>query len=468
MRSDPRIEGVQTPSLTLQKIAPREIQINQQGQFELVVRNVGQTLASQVTVHDEIPGFVRLVSAQPEPQSNQNGMLTWNLGEMEPGGEKRIVLALVPTSKGDAGEIGSVARVTFSAAAGARTRITQPEIRITHQGPAESLLGSGVVLNILVENVGDGPATQVVVQEAIPDQLRFAEGNQREIEYVIGTLLPGQKRQVPLRLVAAQVGQFSNRVLAHADGGLQSQHEINMSVVAPNLGVQSEGHNRRLVGRPATHSFTVNNTGTAAATNVELVTKLPRGVRFQNANHLGQYNPATHSVAWSLAQLEPGYSGSVELVTVPVAEGEHTIEFLATADLNQRESVQATYAAYQVAELHFEIDDIEDALEVGDTATYRIRLVNQGAKAATQVALNIEFPPGLTPIEIDGRALPEGTGQQVRLPVIQSLVPQQEQRVTLRARATAAGEHRIVASLTSSERQGEVKKEELTKVFADN
>ena len=467
MQNDPRIEGVQTPSLTLQKIAPREIQINQQGQFELVIRNVGQTVANEVVVFDTVPAFIQLDSASPEPVSNTNGMLRWNLGDLAPGEAARIVLKLTPKSKGDAGQLGSVARVTFSAVAGARTRITQPRLAITHEGPTESLLGQPVALNIVVENQGDGPATNVVVQESIPDQLRFAAGNQREIEYVVGTLMPGQKRQVPLRLVAAQVGKFRNSVLAHADGDLKSQHSIDMQIVAPVVGVKADGHNRRLVGRPATHSFSVNNTGTAAATNIELVAKLPRGVRFQNANHLGQYNPTTHSVAWSLAQLEPGYSGTVELVTVPAVEGEQVIEFTATADLNQRESIQTSYTSYQVSELHFEIDDVDDAIEVGGIAAYSIRIVNQGAKAAANVNLTIDFPAGLTPIEIDGQPLPQGGGQQVRLPAIVRLQPQQQQRVVIRARAVAAGEHRIVASLTSSEREGAMKKEELTQVYAD-
>jgi len=467
LQTNPRIEGVQTPSLTLQKLAPREIQVNQSGDFELVVRNVGQTSAANVVVFDKIPANVQVVNMDPQPTSNQNGTVSWNLGELKPAQEKRIKLQLKPTAQG---EIDSVAQVTFTALAGARTKITKPILSVSHTAPAKSLIGDNVILDIIVENKGDGPATNVVVQETVPAQLKYVtrNGEEKEIEYVIGTLLPGQKRRIPLTLTAHQVGHLRNQVIAHADGQLSAQHALEMDIVAPTIGVTATGHNRRLMGRPAVHTFTVKNTGTAAATNVELVTKLPRGVRFQSANHHGQYNPTTHSVVWSLAELGPRIEGSVELTTIPVAAGDQTIDFVATADLNQRESTQVSYNAYQVAELYFEIDDVTDALEIGADTVYSIRVVNQGAKAATNVQLAVDFAGGLKPFQVDGGALPEANGQKVQMKSLPSLGPGQEKRFTIRAKAVSAGDHRVIASLSSDDRQIAIKKEEVTHVYADN
>src|SRR5690606_34261342 len=90
--------------------------------------------------------------------------------------------------------------------------------------------------------------------------------------------------------------------------------------------VDIEGPARRYLERPATYTVTVDNPGSAAARDVQLVTKLPRAMQFVSANNLGEYDSASHSVYWSLAELPEGEKGVVELVTLPVQSGDHTLE----------------------------------------------------------------------------------------------------------------------------------------------
>ena len=461
-----KVEGIQTPSLTLQKLAPREITVNQVSDFEIIVRNVGKTTAENVTVHDRIPSNVEVVRMDPQPVSNQGGSVTWNLGSIEPGKVMRIQMKLKPVAPG---EIGSIAQVTFTSRAGARTRITKPILRVTHSAPPKTLIGRYVPLQIVVENTGNGPARNVIIQERVPANLTFEiRGKpEKEIEYAIGTLGPGQKRSITLRLKATQVGKVQNLMVAHGEGGLRAQHVIGLEITAPNLGVESKGPKRRFLGRPAEHEFTVKNTGSAAATNVDLVARLPRGLRFVNANHHGQYQPASHSVIWRLDQLESGVMGKVNITTTPMENGNQTIQFSATADLGQKESTQQTMLVYQVAELYFDINDEADALEIGTETVYNIRVVNRGSKAATNVRLAVEFAPGIKPIQIDGVAANGLLGQSISLPLIKTLGPRQQRVFQIRARGVTAGEHRIVASLSSDERKLAVKKEDSTHVYSD-
>ena len=57
-----------------------------------------------------------------------------------------------------AGEIGSVAHVAFSAKASGKTVCTQPKLEISAEGPGEVLIGDDVIINIQVTNVGTGNA----------------------------------------------------------------------------------------------------------------------------------------------------------------------------------------------------------------------------------------------------------------------------------------------------------------------
>ncbi len=459
-----RLEGTQTPSLAVEKQAPREIQLNQPAEFRIIVRNTGRVPASDVRVFDSVPAGTRLISSDPRHESagTPDGLM-WPLGDLQPGDEKTITLQLKPERPG---EIGSVAHVTFATQASMRTRVTQPKISVEHTAPAQVMIGEPVPLQITVRNNGDGPATNVVIQEKVPEQLRYSEGI-RDLEYEIGTLAPGQSRAVTLTLQAIAVGATRNIVGAAADGGLQTSHETPIEVVSPKLVATCDGPNRRFLKRSAAHAFTVQNSGTASATNVELITKLPRNVRFVSANNQGQYDPGSHAVYWSLAELRAGQSATVELESEPVETGAAQLEFVARADLNQQTAVQHPLTIEHLVDVHFEIEDLTDHIEVGAVTEYRLRLVNQGTRPASNVRLRAELAEGLRAEAVSGGLRGTANGQEVLFEPIPNINPGEEITAIFSAIGTAPGEHRVAVNLQTDGREINITKEESTRVYAD-
>ena len=416
-------EGVQAPALTIERLSPREVQLNATADFEIIVKNVGRVDANEVRVLDRVPAGTEFVGANPQPtQSPRDGRLQWDLGTLEPGQERRIVLQLKPTQPG---EIGSVAQVVFAAQAAMRTRVTKPMLEIRHETGREVLIGDSVVLDVIVENKGDGPANEVVIQENVPQQLAWSGGS-RELEYEIGTLMPGQSRRVQLGLRAASVGKLRNVMFASAKGGLKAQHELDMEVIAPDLKAIANGPTRRFLEREVTHKFTIENHGTATATNVDLYARLPSGLRFVSANNRGRYDSTTHTVIWSMPELTAGVSGDVELTTMPVEAGDQPIKFEAEADLNLKTSAIQQLAVEHLIDVFFDIDDITDPIEVGAETGYKIRVVNQGTKTATNVRLQVDFPPGLQPTGVEGNLRNQIQGQKVLFESISSMRPGDE------------------------------------------
>ena len=201
----------------------------------IVVRNVGRVVAEGVTVHDQIPDKTEFQGSTPQPtRATADRKLSWDIGQLRPGQEKKITITLKPIQPG---EIGSVAQVTFATQASMRTLVTKPVIEITHQTEPRVLIGQNVIFDVVVQNKGDGPAKNVVIQEDVPEQLDFPDagldtGN-RGLEYEIGTLMPGQSKRVRLGLKAARTGKLRNVIQASASGGLRAQHALDMEVIAP-------------------------------------------------------------------------------------------------------------------------------------------------------------------------------------------------------------------------------------------
>jgi len=372
-----RLEGVQAPSLTIEKVSPREIQVDQPADFEIRVRNVGRVAADNVMVIDRVPDGTEFIGAEPAPARARGGSgLNWEIGTLAPGQEKRIRYQLKPIKPGEV--------------------VTKPVLSIEHDTTPQVLMGDNFVFDVIVENQGDGAATDVIISEEVPAQLEYQAGF-RQLEYEVGTLMPGQKKKLRLALRAGKVGKFRNVMFASGKGGLQAKHALDLEVVAPEINVKCEGPNKRFLQRKATHQFTIENRGTAKATNVGLVARLPSGLRYISADNRGRYDSQSHAVYWKMPELTQGVAGTVEITTVPVNVGQQNIKFEAEADLKLFASTDHDLVVEHLVDIFFDIDDAIDPIEVGSKTSYRMRVVNQGTKAAGNVQLQVDFPPGLLP-----------------------------------------------------------------------
>ena len=465
---DRQLEGIQAPSLTVEKLSPVEIQLNQQASFEIIVRNIGRVTAEEVKVVDQVPAGCEFVGATPQTQpQGKLQSLSWNLGTLRPGQEKKITFQLKPTQPG---EMGSVAQVTFATQASMRTLVTKPVLEIVHQTEATHLIGDRVILDVIVINKGDGPAKNVLIQQKVPDQLEFPDGlpnASRGIEYEVGTLMPGKSQRVKLALKAANIGKIQSVMYASAEGGLRAKHELPIEVIAPELVTQSSGPKKRFLKRSATHEFRVANRGTANATNVQLIAKLPNGLRFVQANNQGRYDANGHAVYWSLAELAQNVEAKVELKTMPVDVGNQPITFESSADLDIKSALEHDLSVEHLVDVFFEIDDVIDPIEIGGDTKYRVRVVNQGTKAATNIRLQVDFPAGLTPTSVNGSLRHAIRGQQIIFEPINSMKPDDELSFMINGRGQSVGDHRVVVSMQTDGRTSPVSKQESTRVYSD-
>ena len=128
---------------------------------------------------------------------------------------------------------------------------------------------------------------------------------------------------------------------------------------------------------------------------MQIVTKLPKGMQFVRANNMGEYDAATHAVYWSLAELPKGERGTVELVAMPIETGPQTLQVEGHAQQGLTDHKQREIVVEGLAAIMFEVRDLEDPIEVGGETGYEIRVVNQGTKAATNVQVAVELPPGM-------------------------------------------------------------------------
>jgi uncharacterized repeat protein (TIGR01451 family) len=463
-----QLEGIQTPQLAVEKRGPREVQVGKPARYEILVRNVGSATAHDVTLRDAIPFGTALVTTAPPASpavaaaAGNDGELVWALGTLDPGGQARVIMEVMPQEEG---EIGSVASVSFRADASIRSRSTKPALKIEATEAKPVLIGRDTQLTITVSNPGSGVATGVVLEGFLPENVSHRAGS--ELEFDVGQLRPGESRTIDLVLGTRGPGVQAARFAARADGGVEAQHTTKLEVTAPTLELAVDMPLRRFLQRPATCTISMANAGTAPARAVELAAQLPPGMKFVRANNAGWHDDRTHRVLWNLEELPPGETGTVEVVVMPIALGPQKIMAAARSADGLADQVAHVCEVEGLAAVSFEVADSEDPIEVGGVTEYVIRVGNQGTKPATGVRVTASLLGDLEPVDAQGPAGHRLENRAVVFEPLVKLAPSEEAVFRIRARGRRAGDQRVQVQVVSQDHAAPITKEEITRVYDD-
>ena len=464
-----QLEGVQSPQLSVEKRGPREVQVGKPARYEILVRNGGSAPARDVTLRDSVPQGTALIATSPPAApvvtaagGQADGELLWQLGELAPGAEARIVVEVMPQVEG---EIGSVASVSFRADASVRSRSTKPDLQIEVSQPQAVRIGGDMQLSVRIVNPGSGVATGVVLEGFLPENVSHHAG--RELEFDVGQLKPGDSRTIDLVLGSRGPGIHQARFAARADGGIEVERPVKLEVTAPTLDVEIDMPVRRFLQRQVTCSISMINAGTAPARSVELAAQLPPGMKFVKANNAGWHDERTHRVLWNLEELPAGETGIVEVVLMPVALGPQKIAAAARSTDGVAHQVAHTCEVEGLAALFFEVADSEDPIEVDGSTEYVIKVGNQGTKPATGVRISAALLGDLEPVEARGPVQHRIEARGVAFEPLAKLAPSEEAVFRIRVKGRRAGDQRVQVQAVSEDHPTPITKEEITRVYDD-
>lgn len=458
-----KLHGAQAPQLVIEKVYPEEIQVDQAVTLKTIIRNNGTTTAEEVFLADQVPQGTRLVSTNPQAGLMQNSDIAWELGTIEPGQEAVVEMKVVPLREG---EIGSVARVMFGSSATARTVATKPALRVDVKAPQETMIGSTVNLEIVLSNPGTGTATGITLEEFVPEGLYHKDGKQ--LANRIGQLKPKESMKLTLPLQCVGAGNITNRLVVRADGNLTVEERTVIRVLAPALKLEIGGMKQRFLDRQATYQLSVANPGTAAATNVDLVCRLPSSMQFVSTNQSGLYEASTHTVHWALEELPANEAGQIELVTMPVKSGDYQLKFAGTGQNGLKSETSHAVTIDGHAAVAFTVKCLSDLVEVGKDTVYEISVVNRGTKTSTNVVVAVQLSRGMNFISGEGPVKYRAADGVVQFHPLARLEPKQERVYRVTARCLDDGDHRISVKMVSDDLQAPVTKEESTRVIASN
>ena len=440
----------------LEKTAPATVALDDP--FDYQYTAIAKDKVKKVVVEEQIPEGTEYVSSSPEAEV-KGGSVVWTLYNMQKGERRNLSMTVKATSVAD---LSNCATITAYPEACTTTQVGVPELALEKTTPKDQvLLDSGVPWNITVTNTGNFCAYDVVVTDMLPSGVAHESGNS-ELVTELGTLAPGESRDISINTTATAVGEHCNTARVTSSNANSAEDDACIEVVEAGLDVTKEGTEMQFVGKKASYTITATNTGDVPLNDVVVTDTVPAQNRLLNAPGA---NIEENTATWN-TRLGAGESKSFELTVLGLKGGNYCNEVsAASAEYGLSGAAEACTEWRGYPALLIEVIDTDDPLLVGEETTYVIQITNQGTAPDRDVTLDVALPDNLEVVSASGAT--EGTisGRNVSFEPYPVLGAKQIIEFRVVAKAVAEGDARFKAQMNSELLKNPVPEQEATQVY---
>ena len=408
--------------------SPDPVQAGANLTWTLSYGNTGNADATGVVVTDTLPANTTFVSATGGGVVS-GSTVTWNLGALAAGGSGTVsVTARVasPLNNGTTITHGSYsidsAQTNPAAGPAVTTTVASvPVLALNVTGSPDPVnSGSNITYTFSYSNAGNMNATGVVLTDTMPNNTTFVSAtgggvlSGSTVTWNLGTLNAGTNSSVNM-VVRVVTPLADGTTIANGSASLDSAQtspvgspSVTITVrSSPTLGLtMTDSPDPVPAGGNLTYTIGYGNSGSAAATSTILSATVPANTTFVSATGGGSASGST--VTWSLGTLQPGISGSVQLVarvTTPLATGTTITAAPPSIDCAELAPVTgpgATTAVTSAPVLSLAQTDSPDPVAAGGTLTYTLSYGNSGNANATNVVLTDTIPASTSFVSATG------------------------------------------------------------------
>ena len=461
--ADRLMTGPQTVGLRVEVVSPEFANLSLESEFWIKVTNVGPNDASGVMVRYPLPKDVEYVSSEPEAARNDGSLILWQLNTLSSRGEKIIKVKVRPRAKG---AIDHAVTVTMMAGGRARTMVRQPQLQIDIRADKpKPMKGETVVFDIDVNNVGDHPARDVIVNALLSGGLKHPAGQELKLalkkELGVSSIPPGEKVSLKLEAETTAMGpQTCNISLTSRDIVEDVKKQIDIDVVNPNLELTIAGPSERHPDSRVRYTINVRNSGTASARNVLVAANVPREGSPQTADPKPTWNPEKRRMDWAIGELHPG---DERTFTIEVKMGRVGLFTLSAATTYEglAQSIKASHSTdiRGIPRLVLSVTEPRGVLDEGEESVYEIRIRNDGSKEATSLIVQGKVTENMRVLGLEGSDQrgsnpPPQDERTAVFPLIERLPPGGEVTMAIRVKALAAGDATCQVTVGYSDYQG--------------
>jgi len=263
--------------------APAKVAMGEPIPVTFVVSNPGTGVVEKVRITGLLPTGLKTADGATE--------LTFTADSLSAGESREFQAALYADAPGTyaTGGRATSAGGLEAEALGVSTTVLQPSLKLVKTGPGAQYVGRPVTYEMTVTNTGEVAAVNTTIEEALPrgiSSIKASAGANivrgTKLVWDLGMLDPGVSRTVRVSYTPSMEGVLASNAIAtakyaepataSAETTLTGIPAVTMEVVDLDDPVE--------VGQRCTYQITVENQGTATASNVTVVCDTERSVKY--------------------------------------------------------------------------------------------------------------------------------------------------------------------------------------------
>ena len=328
--------------------------------------------------------------------------------------------------------------------------VRQPQLRLRVDGKPQMNTGQWIDHTVIIENVGDGVATNVQLDTEYPEELR--ESNLEQIT-PIRALAPGTSQKVIVRSFAEGAGQFDLKFNVNAADAASQVAKAPVRILQPELHVAAYGPNVNFVNRGGIYTIKVSNQGEVDVKNVKIKLAVADGMKITTVNRQATTNEKDGPLIWAFNTIPARTEQTIQLKAVATKIGKQTSTISIASDQTFERDFQLTTVVASRPDVSINISNEGGPVQVGSPTKSKISVVNRGSSNAGNVTVNVELPSSLSPLEDKSYAVSQHTNTITFNPM--DLKPGAKQELEFSTIGINQGEHvvRSVLQLDGSQRR---------------
>jgi uncharacterized repeat protein (TIGR01451 family) len=340
--------------------------------------------------------------------------------------------------------------------------VRQPEIAIECRAQEEAVIGDEVRFCVVVRNLGDGPARDVVITPSLAEAAHIAAKPPTKVK--IASLPANGKKEYCITARAIDVDYLTAEFAVTSLGGEELKCGERVKILRPQLGVDVDGSRVTYLKREGQYTVRVWNPGDTALEGVKVVLTLPAGLQVTTLSSAARVDNVKHTLTWCVGLMQPGDEHKFSLKARSNVEGTHTQVACAdstTADVkvtDDHRTIVATRPEVDVAVLNS-----QEAIEVGEAEEFTVWMRNLGSKDAKSVSVQVILPETLFPVASEAYTT---AAQRLVYPQF-DLAPGEHRSLKFKAASLDVGEYAVQA-IVETEGTALATKAETTVYFFDD
>ncbi|UCE37406.1 MAG: DUF11 domain-containing protein [Thermoplasmata archaeon] len=395
--------------------------------YNITYSNNGNGVAAHVWINDTIPADTTFVSSSPNYTASSGDTFTWHFTDVDPGTCWIILKVRVDVDTPDGTTLVNEVTLDFTDDNGNQPYPTQNDTAIVYVTAPTMIIiktantnkadpGDTVVYTIYYENTGTGDATNVVIEDTLPENVTFEDADpypnsttSGKLIWNIGTV-PGDTDGTITVWVTVNIGSPDGEllrnfvVLEYDDDNENPQPDENdsadVTVTAPVMSFSKcVCHRYADPGDYIQYRIQYRNSGSGNATNVVIIDTLSENMTLISSNPAYD-NVSGNVYKWYIGLVGPYTHGSITIlvqVNVGVEDGtvlpnKATLDY--SDDNGNPYDRETRWANVTVTAPIMTIEKSADVIKAdpSDYITYTIEYENTGTGEATGIVIVDTIP----------------------------------------------------------------------------